>query len=121
VSAGVLNLKCEQGASFFRIITVSSGTPAVPMDLTGYTVRAEIRRSANDASSLQAFTCSLLDASQGKISLSLSADQTSALATRGIRYSEPTTLAYDLKIQAPDGTVIRLLNGDFQVSPQVTR
>ncbi len=120
MSAGVLNLKCEQGATFSRTVTISTGTPATPMNLTGYTARASVRKEATGPE-LVAMTCTILTPANGSIVISLTAAQTAAIVTTGKRWSEASIYCYDLEIQSAGGTVLRVLNGEFQVSPEVTK
>lgn len=119
--AGKLNLKIEQGATFKRLLQWKAGDPAVPVDLTGYVARMQVRGEQAASSVLLELTTAnggiaITDAAQGKFELRIKAADTSALTfDSGV---------YDLEMVAPDGpdnTVTRLLAGSVSVSPEVTR
>lgn len=120
MTAGVLNFGCEQGATWRRSVTWKTGAPPDPVNLTGCTARASIR--ANPASEVVAsISCAIPAPLTGVIELELTASQTSALPAAGARWNTPSNYVYDLEVQHPDGTVTRLLNGAFSVSPEVTK
>lgn len=119
--AGKLNLKIEQGATFRRRLQWKAGDPAVPVDLTGYQVRMQVRSEQIAATVLLELTTTnggiaITDAAQGRFELYLKAADTAALTfDSGV---------YDLEMvapDAPDNTVTRLLAGSVSVSPEVTR
>jgi hypothetical protein len=123
MAAGALDLTCEQGTTFKRTITLYQDTAkAVPVDLTGFTFRGQIRSSAKATGApTAAFLCAITNATGGAFSISLTAEQTSAIPTIGESYSVMKAYVYDLEMVAGDGTVSRLLNGAFNVSPEVTK
>jgi len=121
MTAGIHHFRIEQGTTWSRTLRLRQGTPAVAMDLTGYTVRSSIRKAAHSTASMADFTCTLTDPADGTFTLSLTAAQTSALPTEGGSWDEPSRYAYDVEIVAPDGNVTRVLNGSIYVSPEVTR
>lgn len=114
--AGVYNAYIEQGADW-RILLSLVDALDQPMDLTGYTGAAQIRASASSSVVLASPTVTFVDRLAGQLALSLTAVQTKALATAGLRFQETTNGAWDLYLTAPDGTVLRLLNGDAAISP----
>jgi hypothetical protein len=140
----------EQGATFSRgffwyhpkkdaqgnIIKDSSGKPipGEPYVLTGWRARMQIRQSVEDEAIITATTSedntgtkgaqivfgldpdhpeAAADPSNGRIDIRLSADATDLLSiTYGV---------YDLKVYDPGETEYRLLEGNTNVSPAVTR
>ena len=121
MAAGKLNLKIEQGATFRQPLQWSAGTPAVPVDLTGYTARMQVRSELTSPAVLLELTTEngrigITDATAGKLELRLTATETAALAFE--------SGVYDLELvapDAPDNTVTRLLAGSVTVLPEVTR
>lgn len=116
------NLSIDQGATYTEAHTLTVAVDE-PWDLTGSTLRAQIRRTYADVGVLAAFACDLTDAAAGAYSLTLTAEQTSALPTTRKRDgTHPTLWVWDLELVHPDGeTVERLLEGTVQVNPEVTR
>lgn len=109
-----------QGATFRNRFIWKTGDPAVPVDITGYTVRMQIRPSkrsdrvfANlDNDTLGGIT--LTDAANGQFDVRIEADVTD-------EFSSFVKAVYDIELEAPDGTVTRLVEGQVTVSLQVTR
>lgn len=113
-----LKLTIEQGATFERLIAYKTGTPPVPVDLTGYTARMQVRATIDapdvllELSTINA-RITLPDPAQGQLLLEVSATDTAAITwTGGV---------YDLELTSPAGKVTRLLRGTVTVSPEVTR
>lgn len=111
--ATVRNFVIDQGTTFSLSITISDFTDT-PIDLTGYTLRSQMRKSYYSNTST-AFTVTSPNPSNGEILLSLTATQTSALKFG--RY------VYDIEIvsPAPESEVKRVLEGIVTVNPEVTR
>lgn len=115
MTAGKYDIYIEQGATFELNITIDGS-----IDLTQYTARGQIRKSATDTTVVYDFTCTVVSATQLKVSLT--ATQTTALVTTGKNYSEVTLAYYDVEIEkTSDHSVIRLLNGAVKISPEITK
>lgn len=89
---------------------------SLPVNVTDYTARMQIRRSATSDTSLIELTSEnggiTVGTVDGSFTLYMSDTTTSALPTGDF--------VYDLEITSPDAVVTTLLNGGFTVSPQVT-
>jgi hypothetical protein len=114
MSAGAYDITCEQGATFSRTLTVkdSSGNAR---NLSGYTARMQVRRLLASTSTLIELTTGnsrITLNSSGEIALSISAADTASLTEGGV---------YDLEIIASDGTVERVVEGNFILDLEVTR
>lgn len=113
--ATIKNLVIDQGTTFSLTVTVSDANENV-MDLTGYTVRAQLRKSYG-STSYTSFTVALSeDPTDGQLTISLNDTQTSGLKSG--RY------VYDIEIVSPvvEGSeVTRVLEGIITVTPEVTR
>lgn len=114
-----LDLTVYKGSTFSKQIQWKTGTPALPVDLTGATARMQIRKSVNSSEILDTLTTenSKLDIYipvEGRISINISSDLSSTY--------EFTSGVYDLEVVFPGGaTVYRILEGCFSAIPEVTR
>lgn len=115
-----LDLGFYQGDDFsqsFRFYsTDDGGVTKTYLDLTGYTVTAQIRAAPRDADVLIAFTTAIASpqsgSTKGKVTISLTATQTAALSVR---------LAFwDLQLTI-GGTTRTRIAGAVRLTPQVTR
>lgn len=124
MGAANLDLQIEQGATFQRTLTIKDAN-SVPIALTAWTFRGQIRPSIAAASPTVAFTFTLADqlVSPGQVVVSLTAVQTAAIpATQPSTPTRPETVyIYDIEGVDGDGVVYRILQGNAYVSPEVTR
>lgn len=118
----------EQGADFLRRLLWREKESQSPLDLSGYTARMMLK-SGYDATApvLELTTANgriFLGGETGEITLHLTAAETADLpidTPAADRLPHLTRLIYDLELEAPDGTVTRLLQGQALVSAEVTR
>jgi hypothetical protein len=109
--ATISNLFVDAGSDYSNIITVSS-TNGQPLNLSGYTVASQMRKSYS-SSTVYAFTASVYDASNGKVRLQLSASNSSAIpAGRWL---------YDVEITSTAGAKTRVVEGIVTITPQITQ
>jgi hypothetical protein len=109
--ATISNLFIDSGATYSNIITVAA-TNGQPLDLTGYSVASQLRKSYS-SSTVYTFTSSIFNAAQGKIRLELTHQQTSAIpAGRWL---------YDVEITSPSGRKTRVVEGIATVTPEITQ
>ena len=109
--ATISNLYIDQGSDFNSIITLTNQDGTI-LDLTGYTVKSQFRKSYNSSSYVE-FSASVYNASLGQITLGLTAAQSSAVAAG--RY------LYDIEITTSGGSKTRALEGIIVISPEITR
>ncbi len=109
--AAVSNLSIDQGTTYTVTIGVTDATGSV-RDLTGYTGRAQLRRSYYTNSNVS-FTVSIDNPVGGEIILFLTAVQTSNL--KAGRY------VYDVELVSNTATVERVVEGIVTIYPEVTR
>ena len=126
MSAGKHNFTCEQGATFDRVITYR-GSDGNPVDLSDYTVRMHVREyaggdllvalhssaSANGHAIISGSVEDYEDGANGNIRLLISAANTSSIPAGSLKY--------DLEIESLSGAVERLIEGKFNVIPEITR
>lgn len=114
------DIELDQGADFY--LTVEYTDPdGEAINLTGYDCRMQVRRNSADTEEA-AGTEPILDLtigdgltltpSTGEIEIAITADQTLDLDGRYV---------YDLEIESGTGKVTRLVRGEIQVIPEVTR
>jgi len=117
--AKAVPLTIDQGSTWIVVITLKSASGA--WDLTGHTLRMQIRESAQSSTIIASPACTVTDATNGKIQVKLTAAQTAAISATGKGYSNVTEYYYDLEMENSSGTVWRLINGPCYVSPEVTK
>ena len=83
-----------------------------PIDITGRTYAAQVRATADAASPLATFSCSITNAASGQFACTLSAATTAALTAGGG--------VWDLH-ETYGGTVTTLLAGSVRIDRDVTR
>lgn len=125
--AGNYNITCQQGSTFMRVIEIEqpdlavdpTGNTFIPFDLSGYTARMQVRRTIDSSAFLLelttengGLTINPTEGDSNKIQIHASADVTASVSTSGV---------YDLEIISTDNTVSRVLQGVFNLSPEVTR
>lgn len=102
----------EQGATFTFTVTVTG------LNLTGYTARMQGRPSHASPDKVFNLTSSsgisIAPATNSILTITISATATAAI-------SAPSSGVYDLEIESGGGVVTRILQGTYQVTPEVTR
>ena len=123
MSAGTVNITIEQGATFQYVLTWkeydSTNPPTYegdPIDLSGYTARAQIRKRLKSEEVMIELTTEngriTLGGALGTISLFIDAEDTEALNfNSGV---------WDLEMEV-SGIVKRLVQGTVTLSKEVTR
>lgn len=115
--AGIYNITCEQGSTFTRTFTIYEPDGETPYDLTGFSSRMKIRRDYDSNEILFSGTVAngvlLIDALLGKITIDLTAPQTSAMTRDGV---------YDLEIFDPEDLdiVYKVVRGRFTLIREAT-
>lgn len=105
------NLFIDQGSTFSVDIDVTDAD-GNPIDLTNYTVAGQIRKTYASLTSTN-FTASIENPIGGTVRIRLTAAETNAL--KAGRY------VYDVEITSPDSTVTRVVEGQVEITPGVTR
>ena len=112
MAAGTYDIVIDQGSDFAIGIAISEGGVATQIET--HTARAQLRPSPTSSTKTADFTCTIVNASQGKIKMALGNTTTAAIAS-GKYY-------YDLElVNTGNNTVTRLLQGVARVTPEVTR
>ena len=108
----IANLFIDQGTDFSINVDVTDALGEV-LNLTGYSTAAQIRKTYSSSSAAATFTTSTGTPSEGKVTMSLTDTQTSAL--------EAGRYVYDLLITDGSGSISRVVEGQATVTPGVTR
>jgi hypothetical protein len=109
--AATSNLYIDAGSTFSAIISVS-GSNGLPLNLTGYTVASQIRKSYGSITAY-AFTASVYDALTGKVRLVLSSTTSSGI--------KPGRYLYDIEVTAPNNDKLRVVEGLVIITPEITK
>lgn len=110
---GKVNFTCPQGTTFQKTLTYKIDNSAI--DLSGYDARLQVREfhySDDPVVSLSSGNGITLGGSAGTIDVLIDADTTAGF--------DAGNYVYDLELVV-SGTVTRIIEGKFIVTPEVTR
>lgn len=116
MTATTQDLTIEQGATFDDTWTWTDSN-GDPVNLTGYTARAQVRSQVTSSSTVVSVTSGnglTLGGVAGTIRMQLSAATTAALTA-------PFSGVWDLEVESSGGVVTRLFSGTVTVTAEVTR
>ena len=106
----------RQGSTWNQSI-VWKDSNGVPVNLTGYSARMQIRPQVNSETVIVELTSENgridIDAPSGKLTLSLDAETTAGICQ--------STGVYDIELESLDGTVTAILAGSVKIGREVTR
>ena len=105
------NLFIDQGTDFTIVVDVSDATGEI-LNLSGYASAGQIRKTYGSSTISATFTTSNENAT-GKVTMSLTDTQTSAL--------ESGRYVYDMNITSASGVTTRVVEGQAIKTPGVTR
>ena len=105
------NIFIDQGANYSNIVTVT-GTSGTALDLTGYTVASQMRKSYT-SSTAYSLNAVIYNANAGQVRMTLTATQSEAIP--------PGRYLYDLEIASTSGVKTRVVEGIATVTPQITQ
>lgn len=111
MASNVVNLSLDQGAEFYRTMTVVD-INNLPVNLTNYTMAGQIRKTYTSIANTS-FDLQFLDRVNGRISMGLVHSITETI--QGGKY------VYDIEVTSPENKKYRILEGVLTVNPNVTR
>jgi hypothetical protein len=112
VAAGTYNITIDQGSDFAIELQISEDGTA--KNLTGYSARSQIRTTKTSETIAASFTCTVYNAAEGRVRMSLPAAESSVM--------DAEAYVYDLELfTAGDASVTRELQGSVTVTQSVTR
>lgn len=114
--AGIYDITHDQGTTFgkrLRFESVADDATTTPVDLTGRTYAGMVRECYGGRKVCD-ITCTLYDAAGGLLDLAIPASATAAPKVQG------GVFVYDIECTYPDGSVQRVLQGTFTLTPEAT-
>jgi hypothetical protein len=111
--AAYVELYMDQGATFNNVINLADDTTNANVNISGYTVRSQMRRSYYSQNSTANLVCTITNAANGEITMHLGASNTASI--KAGRY------LFDLETVDTLGNVTRVLEGIITVTPEITR
>lgn len=111
--AAYVELYVDQGSTFNNTITLTDDITNANVNVMGYIIRSQMRRSYYSANATANITCTITDAAQGEVTMSMDANTTANIKSG--RY------LFDLETIDTLGITSRVLEGIITVNPRVTR
>jgi len=113
MTAAIYDLVIDQGSDFAIDLTIKEDS--VAKNLTGYSARAQLRKSRTSSTIAGTFTCTVLTPfTEGKVKMELSNAISSAM--------EAGRYYYDLEIHTTNDAIVkRLIQGEVTINQEVTR
>lgn len=111
--AAYVELFMDQGATFNNVINLSDDLTNANINISGYVVRSQMRRSYYSVNATANITCTITNALNGEITMSMNANTTANI--KAGRY------LFDLETVDTIGTTTRVLEGIITVTPEITR
>lgn len=127
--AGVYDMTCEQGSTFIRNLEIERPDPSdptgqtfLPFDLSGYSARMQVRRTIESTTTMVSLTDTIDPDGNGITMQSLGIENAMKIyMTDELTATISTSGVYDIEIINAIGEVSRILRGNFNLIPEVTR
>jgi hypothetical protein len=111
--AAYVELYIDQGTTFNNIINLTDDVTNTPINISGYSISSQIRRSYYSANISANITCAISNVANGEITMSMTSANTANI--KAGRY------VFDVKATDTSSVTSRILEGIITVTPQVTR
>jgi hypothetical protein len=111
--AAYVELYIDQGTTFNNIINLTDDVTNTPINVSGYVISSQIRRSYYSANITANITCTLSNVANGEITMSMTAANTSNI--------KPGRYLFDVKTLDTNNQTSRVLEGIITVTPSCTR
>lgn len=112
MAAGSYNITIEQGSTYKRTLTIKNG--GLPVDISLDSLRGQVRKRYKSATPEASFTFTFVtDGTDGQVEMKITAEETAAM--------DSGDLVYDVEWVKASGDVHRMLEGNAEVRPEVTR
>lgn len=111
--AAYVELYIDQGTTFNNIINITDDVTNAAVNVSGYTVTSQMRRSYYSANATANIVCTITDAGNGEITMSMTSSNTASI--------KPGRYLFDVKTTDASNVVSRILEGIITVTPQVGR
>lgn len=110
--ASYAELIVDQGSTFNTILTLTDDSTNLPINVSNYTINANIKKSYYSTNNTAVFTSTINDAGNGNVTISLTSD--SSVNIKAGRY------VYDVKVTSPTNVVTRIVEGILTITPRVS-
>jgi len=110
--ASYAELIVDQGSTFNTILTLTDDVTNLPINVSNYTINANIKKSYYSSNNTAIFTATINDASNGNVTISLAAN--TSVNIKSGRY------VYDVKVTSPSNVITRIVEGILTVTPRVS-
>lgn len=111
--AAYVELYMDQGATFNNTINLTDDITNAPINIAGYTITSQMRRSYYSANASANITCAVANATNGLITMSVTAANTANI--------KPGRYVFDIKMVDTANVTSRVLEGLITVTPAVTK
>lgn len=111
--AAYVELYMDQGTTFNNIINLTDDVTNANVNISGYIVRSQMRRSYYSENATANIVCTITTPSAGEITMSLDAANTDNI--KAGRY------LFDVETVDLSNTVTRILEGIITVTPSITK
>jgi hypothetical protein len=111
--AAYVELYLDQGTTFNNIINLTDDVTNTPINVSGYVVTSQMRRSYYSANISANITCTLSNVANGEIIMSMTAANTTNIKAGRYLFDVKATDIYNI--------TSRILEGIITVSPQITK
>lgn len=101
----------DQGSTFSTILNLTDDTTNLPINVSGFIINANIKKSYYSSNNTAAFTCTINDAGNGNVQITLSSSVTENI--KAGRY------VYDVKTNSQN-TITRVVEGILTITPRVS-
>lgn len=108
-----VELYIDQGTTFNNVINITDDVTNAAINIYGYTATSQMRRSYYSANISANITCTITNASNGELTMSMTSANTANI--KAGRY------VFDLKVTDTANTTSRILEGIVNITPQVTK
>jgi len=110
--ANYIEFQLDQGTTFNYTIVLNDDDTNANLNIAGYSISSQMRRSHYSVNATANITCTIVDASNGVFNVSLTAGETANIT--------PGRYVFDI-IYDTGSQVVRALEGTVRVNPRVTR
>ena len=111
--AAYVELYMDQGSTFNNTLNITDDLTNASVNISGYIIRSQMRRSYYSANATAQINCNIIDAENGIVIMNLPAANTSNI--KAGRY------LFDVETTDTTGTTSRILEGIITVTPEITR
>jgi hypothetical protein len=111
--AAYVELFVDQGTNFNNVINLTDDVTNLNVNVQGYTVISQMRRSYYSANASANITCSITNELNGEITMTMNANTTANI--KAGRY------LFDMRVTDSSGIINRVLEGIITVTPRISR